>query len=119
MFPVYKDSKTIKKMITQSTQVLKKLTKKFEIVIVDDGCPERTGIIAKKLIKNKKNIKIIFHKKNLGDGAALKTGLNNCKYNWIFQVDGDAEYSVFDLSKLIKASSEKDLIITFRKKKKI
>ena len=118
MFPVYKDSKTIKKMISQSTEVLKKLTKKFEIVIVDDGCPEKTGIIAKKLIKKKKNIKIIFHKKNYGYGAALKTGLNNCKYRWIFQVDGDAEYSVFDLPKLLKASFENDLVITFRKKKK-
>ena len=52
-----------------------KIKKKYEIVIVDDGCPEQSGHHAKKFsIKNKK-IKVIFHKKNLGYGAAIKTGL--------------------------------------------
>ena len=66
----------------------------------------------------KKNIKIIFHKKNLGYGAAIKTGLKNCKNNWIFQTDGDAEYDVFDLKKLIKFADSSDLVITYRLKKK-
>lgn len=118
MFPVYKDSRTVKKMINQSLKVLKKTSKKFEIIIVDDGCPENSGKIAKKIIKNNKNIKVIFHKNNLGYGAALKTGLKLCKFEWIFQVDGDAEYSVFDLRKLIKFHNNSDLVITYRKKKK-
>ena len=96
---------------------MKKLKKKVEIVMVDDGCPEKSGYYAKKFLKNK-NIKIIFHKKNLGYGAAIKTGLKNCKNNWIFQTDGDAEYDVFDLRKLIKITNNSDLIITYRLKKK-
>ena len=118
MFPVYKDSRTIKKMIKQSLTVLNAVSKKFEILIIDDGCPEKTGIIAKKITRNQKNIKIIFHKKNLGYGAALKTGFRLSKYPWIFQVDGDAEYSVFDLKKLIALCNNADLVITYRKKKK-
>ena len=50
-----------------------------------------------KNFKKNKNIKVIFHKKNLGYGAAIKTGLKNCKIEWIFQTDGDAEYDVNDL----------------------
>jgi glycosyltransferase involved in cell wall biosynthesis len=118
MFPVFKDSRTIKKMIYGSLKVLKKLSKKYEIVIVDDGCPENTGSIAKQLTKSIHNVRVIFHKKNLGYGAALKTGLKNCKYGWIFQLDGDAEYSVQDLAKLIKASKNCDLVITYRYKKR-
>ena len=41
-------------------------------------------IYAKKISK-KKNIKVIFHKKNLGYGAAIKTGLKNCKINGFFK----------------------------------
>ena len=48
----------------------------------------------------------------------MKTGLKNCKYGWIFQLDGDAEYSVQDLAKLIKASKNCDLVITYRYKKR-
>ena len=54
----------------------------------------------------------------MGYGAAIKTGLKNCKSDWIFQTDGDAEYDVFDLSKLIKKSNNSDLVITYRFKKK-
>ena len=119
MFPLFRDRKTVKKMIIKSIQILKKINiKKNEIIIVDDGCPEGSGKYAKQLSKKYKNIKVIFHKKNMGYGAAIKTGLKNCKSDWIFQTDGDAEYDVFDLSKLLKKTKNSDLIITYRFKKK-
>ena len=118
MFPVFRDKRTVKKMINQSLMVLKATANKYEIIIVDDGCPEKSGILAKKIAKNIKNIRIFFHKKNLGYGAALRTGLKMSKYNCIFQIDGDAEYSVNDLKKLLKEKKNSDLVITYRYKKK-
>ena len=117
MFPLYRDKRTVIKMVTRTIDLMKRLKKKYEIVMVDDGCPEKSGSYVKKFIR-KKNIKIIFHKKNFGYGAAIKTGLKNCKHNWIFQTDGDAEYDVFDLKKLIKFTNSSDLVITYRFKKK-
>jgi len=118
IFPLYKDKRSVRKMIFKSLKLLKKLKRKSEIVIVDDGCPERSGYYAKKISKKIKNVKIIFHKKNLGYGAAIKTGLKNCKYQWIFQTDGDAEYDVNDLLKLLKKTEGSDLVVTYRLKKK-
>ena len=100
------------------SNILKKLTTKYEIIIVDDGCPQNSGKLAVKIAKKYSNIKVFFHKKNLGYGAALKTGLKNCKIDWIFMIDGDAEYDVNDLSRLFKASKNYDLVITYRYKKK-
>jgi len=118
MFPVFRDKRTVKKMIIQSLRVLKAVARKYEIIIVDDGCPEKSGIIAKKIAKNIANIKVFFHKKNLGYGAALRTGIEKSKYDWIFQIDGDAEYSVNDLKRLLKETKNSDLVITYRYKKK-
>ena len=118
LFPLYKDKKTVKKMILKSVKLLKKMKKKGEIIIVDDGCPERSGHYAKIISKKIKNVKVIFHKKNMGYGAAIKTGLKNCKNEWIFQTDGDAEYDVNDLLKLIKKTKVSDLVVTYRLKKK-
>lgn len=118
MFPVYKDKKTVKKMIFESLKILKKIKKKFEIIIVDDGCPQQSGLYAKQISKRIPSVKVLFHKKNLGYGAAIRTGLKNCKNQWIFQTDGDAEYDVKDLSKLLKASKNSDLVITYRFRKK-
>ena len=105
-------------MILKSVKLLKKMKKKGEIIIVDDGCPENSGHYAKIISKKIKNVKVIFHKKNMGYGAAIKTGLKNCKNEWIFQTDGDAEYDVNDLLKLIKKTKVSDLIVTYRLKKK-
>jgi len=118
MFPLYRDRRTVKEMIHKSMSVMKKLKKQYEIVMIDDGCPEQSGKYAQKFCKKKKNIKVIFHKKNLGYGAAIKTGLKKCKYEWIFQTDGDAEYDVYDLIRLAKYTKISNLIITYRYKKK-
>ena len=118
MFPLYKDKSTVELMITKSSAVLKKLKNKYEIIIVDDGCPQNSGKLAEKIAKKFSNIKIFFHKKNLGYGAALKTGLKKCKNDWIFMIDGDAEYDVDDLFRLLRVSKNYDLVITYRYKKK-
>ena len=54
MFPLYKDKKTVKKMIYNSLRILKKVTKNYEIIAVDDGCPEKSGEIVKKFSKANK-----------------------------------------------------------------
>ena len=118
MFPLYKDKSTVKLMITKSSNVLRKLKRKYEIIIIDDGCPQNSGKLAREVAKKFTNIKIFFHKKNLGYGAALKTGLQKCKNDWIFMVDGDAEYDVNDLPRLFRATKNCDLVITYRYKKK-
>ena len=118
MFPLYNDKSTVELMIRKSSSILKKLKRKYEIIIVDDGCPENSGKLALKIAKKFSNIKIFFHKKNLGYGAALKTGLKKCKNDWIFMIDGDAEYDVNDLPRLLKVSKNYDLVITYRYKKK-
>tara|TARA_B100000700_G_scaffold146207_1_gene162669 strand:- start:3412 stop:4116 length:705 start_codon:yes stop_codon:yes gene_type:complete len=118
MFPLYRDKKTVKKMILRSLNILRRTKKKFEIIIVDDGCPENSGKIALKFSKKIKNIKVIFHKKNMGYGAAIKTGIKNCKNDYIFAIDGDGEYDVNDLPRLLKSVQKGDLVITYRFKKK-
>ena len=120
MFPLYKDKRTVKRMIKKCLKILKKTGKKFEIVIVDDGCPENSGKIAEAIAKNNSKIKVFFHKKNLGYGAAIKTGLKKCRYECIYVVDGDCEFGVADndLPRAIKVFSKNDLVITYRYKKR-
>ena len=118
MFPLYNDKNTVELMIKKSSNILKKLKRKYEIIIVDDGCPQNSGKLAEKTAKKFSNVRIFFHKKNLGYGAALKTGLRKCKNDWIFMIDGDAEYDVEDLYRLLEASKNYDLVITYRYKKK-
>jgi glycosyltransferase involved in cell wall biosynthesis len=117
LFPLYNDKSTVEVMIIKSLRVLKKLNKKCELIIVDDGCPQKSGQLAARLTKKISNVKIFFHKKNLGYGTAIRTGLKKCKNDWIFITDGDNEFDVNDLLKLVKAIKRNDLVISYRHKK--
>ncbi|MDC0632226.1 glycosyltransferase family 2 protein [Candidatus Pelagibacter sp.] len=118
MFPLYKDKRSVKKMISGSLKILKRIKKKYEIIIVDDGCPEKSGKIALKYANKNSKIKVFFHNKNLGYGAAIRTGLKKSKYDCIFAIDGDGEYDLNDLPRLLKKYYDNDLVITYRYKKK-
>ena len=120
IFPLYRDKYTVIKVINKSLKILKKLKIKYEIIIVDDCCPEKSGLIALKYSKQNKKIKVIFHKKNYGYGSAIRSGFKNSKYECIYAVDGDGEFGIAlnDLPRILKKYSFNDLVITYRYKKR-
>ncbi len=113
-FPVYKDETTVRSLTIKAIEVLKEISNKFEIVIVNDGSPDRSGEIADELATEFPFVKAIHHSVNKGYGAAVKTGFENSQYEWICLTDGDDEYDIRDLKKMIRLKNYYDLVITFR-----
>lgn len=99
IIPVYNEEKTIKKIIKKVKKVqLKNVSK--EVIVVDDCSKDGTRKILKNI--NDKSLKIIFHKKNAGKGAAIKTGLKSCTGGIILIQDADLEYNPDEYPKLLK-----------------
>ena len=63
IFPLYKDERSVKKMILNSLKILKKVAKNYEIIAIDDGCPEKSGKIAEKYSKKIQKLEFFFTKK--------------------------------------------------------
>jgi len=117
-FPVYNDETTVRTVTMQGIALLEGYAANFEIIIVDDGSPDRSGEIADELARERPDvIRVIHHGDNRGYGAALKTGIATCRYEWICMVDGDNEYAVADLKKMLELRSYYRLIIAFRYRK--
>lgn len=113
-FPVYNDENTIPTMVDKCISVLNEIASAYEIIIVNDGSPDKSGEVADKLAKIHPCIRVIHHEQNKGYGAAIKTGFQNAKYEWVCFTDGDDEYDVRDLKKMMQLKDFYDLIITFR-----
>jgi glycosyltransferase involved in cell wall biosynthesis len=114
-FPVYNDERTVRSVAMKALTVLSEVCKEYEILIVDDGSPDRAGEIADELAQEYPGIvRVIHHPQNLGYGAAVKTGMANVRFDWVCFTDGDDEYDVFDLYKMLPLLDFYDLIITFR-----
>lgn len=96
-FPCFNDQHTIGKLVEDAIHTVKKITKRFEIIVVDDGSTDGSRQILLSLAKKCKNLKLIFHQKNLGYGGALQSGFRKAQYNLIFYTDGDGQYDVKEL----------------------
>jgi glycosyltransferase involved in cell wall biosynthesis len=113
-FPVYRDELTVRRVTEKALGVLRDVARNFEVVIIDDGSPDRAGEIADELAREYAEVSVVHHPKNMGYGAAVKSGFRAVKYEWVCFTDGDDEYDVNDLRKLIVLRDFYDLIITFR-----
>ncbi len=116
-FPAYLDESTIELMVKRLQKVLKELTDDYEIIIVDDCSPDKSGEIADELAKKYKNVKVIHHKKNKGYGGALKSGFKAATKDLVFYTDGDAQYDVFELKKLMKYIDNYDFVTSIKIKR--
>ncbi|MCC6129880.1 MAG: glycosyltransferase family 2 protein [Acidobacteria bacterium] len=105
---------TVSRVANKALRVLSELASDYEVIIVDDGSPDRAGEIADTLAGENVRVRVIHHGQNLGYGAALRTGLKSARHEWIAFTDGDDEYEVEDLRKLWRLRDRYDLIITFR-----
>jgi glycosyltransferase involved in cell wall biosynthesis len=116
-FPVYGDECTVERVAMKALAVGKATGVPFEVIIVDDGSPDRSGQIADGLARIHPEIRVVHHDKNLGYGCAFKSVLSNSRHDWIALTDGDDQYDLLDLKDLIRVTHRYDLIITFRYRK--
>lgn len=117
MYPCYNDEGNVEIMAKRFMEILPKIAKDYEIVIVDDCSPDKSGEIADKLAKKYKFIKVVHHKKNRGYGGAIISGFNNCSKELIFYTDGDLQYNPRDIVKLVPFIGKYDLVNGYKIKR--
>ncbi len=97
VIPVYNEAKTINELIAkvQSVPIDK------EIIIVDDCSSDGTREVLAGL-QGQARLTILFHEKNQGKGAALRTAFQRVQGDIVIIQDADLEYDPQEYGKLIK-----------------
>lgn len=113
-FPVYNDEKTVERVARKALDLLAEVASEYDVIIVDDGSPDRSGQVADEIAAREAHVRVIHHPQNLGYGAALRSGFAAARHEWICFTDGDDEYEIEDLRKLLRLKDHYDLVITFR-----
>ncbi len=98
VIPVYNEEATLTEIIkrVQATPYDK------ELIIVDDASQDKSRDIIQALAKEYDNIKIFFHERNQGKGAALRTGFGQVTGDVVLIQDADLEYNPVDYPDLLK-----------------
>lgn len=106
IIPAYNEEKIIEQIVQDLKNELNRLDLNYEIVVVNDGSTDKTKEILEKI----PGIKIINHPYNKGNGAALKTGIKNARYNYILFFDADGQHKPEYIKKFLEYSDQYDMI---------
>ena len=100
VIPVYNERNTILRILKSIKDVTlpEEITNK-EILIIDDFSTDGTRTVLQKL--NDKEIMVFYHEKNIGKGAALKTGFKQVSGDIIIIQDADMEYNPHEYPELL------------------
>lgn len=83
--PVYRDEKYIERCLNS---ILQQTFKDFELIIVDDGSPDRSGTICDEYATSDPRIHVI-HKENGGLSSARNRGIEATTGEYLFFMDAD------------------------------
>ena len=85
----------------------------WEIVIINDGSTDKTGVLAEVIAEKSSQIQVIHHPVNLNLGRALQTGFKVAKGDIIVALDIDLSYSVEHIEKMVDAmiASYADMVV--------
>jgi len=98
VIPVYNEAETLAELIERVQSVELPLDK--EIIVIDDASTDGTGEVIKQLAGE--NIVRIFHEKNRGKGAALRSGFSRAQGDIVLIQDADLEYDPNEYPKLLQ-----------------
>lgn len=110
VLPIYNVEKYLNRCIES---IVNQTYKELEIILVDDGSPDKCPQICDKWEKKDSRIKVI-HKKNEGLGMARNTGIDNATGEYICFFDSDDYVNLDTIEKTYKLASNNNAeIITF------
>jgi glycosyltransferase involved in cell wall biosynthesis len=110
-FPAFNDAKSIGKLVTDALEMLPDLTDDFEVIVINDGSTDETAEVLRALETKHQNLRIIQHETNKGYGGALRSGFQSAAKDLVFYTDGDAQYDVRELPKLLSLLDEKTDVV--------
>jgi glycosyltransferase involved in cell wall biosynthesis len=98
IMPVYNEISTIETIIRRVESV--RLAEK--IIVVDDGSTDGTRDLLQEIVSKHHSVELILHEKNMGKGAAVRSGIDAATSDLVLIQDADLEYDPRDYTALLQ-----------------
>lgn len=109
--PAYNEEDIIGDIIQRITDTLNKGDYSFEVIVIDDGSTDKTAVNAEEA-----GARVFRHPYNIGNGAAIKTGIRNAQGEIIVMMDADGQHPPEDIPHLIEKIDPYDMVVGARTK---
>jgi len=102
IIPAYNEAENIGNLINE----IRLIYPDFEIIVIDDGSGDNTSEVATQAGAN-----VYRHPYNIGNGAAIKSGIRAATGDILVFMDGDGQHNAKDISKLLMHLPEFDMVV--------
>jgi glycosyltransferase involved in cell wall biosynthesis len=107
IIPAYNEAQTIGGVVAKITD----LYPDFEIIVVNDGSTDDTAAVAKDA-----GALVYSHPYNIGNGAAVKSGIRFASGKILVFMDGDGQHDPRDIKKILEYFPNFDMVVGARPK---
>jgi len=114
-YPCYNEEANVEPLVRQSVDVLTRMVKDWEIIIVNDGSKDSTGPVADRLAAEDPRIRAVHHARNSGYGMALRSGFAAARKQYVFYTDGDGQFDMNELDRLLVRRNDADIVSGYRR----
>ncbi len=113
--PAHDEKDNLERTVCSARSALDRLKlARSEVIIIDDGSTDGTGALAEKLVAEDSVVRAVHHPRNLGYGAALRSGFSAARYEWVCWTDSDGQFDLAELGKLVSYADDYDVVVGYR-----
>jgi glycosyltransferase involved in cell wall biosynthesis len=109
LIPAVNEAEIIADIIGHVCVTMDGLNRPYEILVIDDGSTDETALRAQNA-----GARVISHPYNIGNGAAVKTGIRQAKGDILVMMDGDGQHNPEDIPKLLEKIGPYDMVVGAR-----
>lgn len=114
VIPAYNEEETVEQVVKEAFSTLAKISKDYEVVLIDDGSTDKTGKIIDRIARQNKRIRGVHHKQNMGFTGAMRTSFTSAKKHLVFLAPADGQFDFSQLKNFIEAIKGYDVAIGYR-----
>jgi glycosyltransferase involved in cell wall biosynthesis len=102
-FPAYNDAPSLPGLLARTFAVLEAHVVDYEVIVIDDGSYDGTAAVLEQLRgQYGARLRVVTHPRNRGYGGALRSGFEAATREFVFYTDGDSQYDVGELPRLLQ-----------------
>jgi glycosyltransferase involved in cell wall biosynthesis len=114
VLPAHNEEENIADAVREAIAATEPVSRRQEIIVVDDGSHDGTGALATALGVMDSRVRLVRHETNQGYGGAVRSGIAAARMEWVLLTDADLQFDLRQLTEFVPHTADAQLVVGYR-----